>query len=153
MPVQVSCSGLMNIELVKAKRKCKYIWCCFGLKLLLTLQISFLLSERLKEVLFWSVPSLSKSFWHQLLFTLEKYQKIVASVQWIFFRSVSCDAGMEIYLLISSLSSYHSVAKIHRSLYIKFFQLKWHLAVNQSMKGKLICYSLSPSHRLIFFLP
>ena len=37
------------------------------------------------------------------------------------------------------------VAKIHRSLYIKFLQLTWHTAVNQSMKGKLICCSLSLS--------
>lgn len=43
-------------------------------------------------------------------------------------------------------------AKIHRSLYIKFLQLTWHTAVNQSMKGKLICCSLSlfVSLRLLF---
>lgn len=46
------------------------------------------------------------------------------------------------------------VAKIHRSLYIKFLQLTWHTAVNQSMKGKLICCSLSlslSSCLLVFF--
>lgn len=59
-------------------------------------------------------------------------------------------AGMEIYLLISSLSSHRVVAKIHRSLHIKFLELTWHTAVNQSMKGKLIC--CSPSLALSFLL-
>lgn len=58
-----------------------------------------------------------------------------------FLAVCGVSAGMEIYLLISSLSSHLVAAKVHRSLYIKFFQLTWHTAVNQSMKGKLICCS------------
>lgn len=53
------------------------------------------------------------------------------------------NAGMEIHLLVRCFSSHQVVAKIRRSLYIKFLRLKRLAAVNQSMKGKSICRSAS----------